>query len=171
MFGETNKTMGRGNLLKGAAALGALTALGTSGLLKATETDAAGPSLVGVWLLNVDSGGSKSVDLFAITKDGLVIDAGSVSLKAPPPGQNSPITIGLGTWANAASGGFDVTFVSLGAGTNGAFQGTATISAHATLGADGNTFHAPFKLTIEAGGKVQFTETGTVTATRIKPAM
>ncbi|HWE61869.1 MAG TPA: hypothetical protein VHB98_09165 [Chloroflexota bacterium] len=168
---ETNKAMDRRHLLRGAAALGALAAIGSTGIVGAAETEAAGSSPVGAWMLNTESGGSKSVDLFAFTKDGLVIDSGGVPLKAPPAGQSSPITIGLGTWANAAAGGFNVTFVSLGAGANGAFQGTSTISAHVLLGVDGNSFHGQFKVTVEAGGKVVFTESGTVTATRIKPAM
>jgi len=166
---DTNKAMDRRHLLKGAAALGALAALGAPGLIEASEA-AAGPSPVGAWMLRTVSNGSTSVDLFAFTKDGLVVDAGGVPLKAPAPSDRSPITIGLGTWARAAGGGIDVAFASLGAGADGAFQGSSTISAHVLLGADGNTFHGPFKVTAEAGGKVVYTGTGTVTATRIKPA-
>ncbi|MGH2389820.1 MAG: hypothetical protein ACRDIE_16585 [Chloroflexota bacterium] len=167
----TNKIVGRGRLLKGAAALGALAALGTTGIVDAAETQAAGPSPVGAWMLITESAGSKSMDLFAFTKDGLVIDAGAVSVKAPPKGQNSPITIGLGTWAAAADGGVDVTFASLGAGMDGSYQGTSTITAHVSFDAAGNTFKGPFKASVEAGGKVVYSGTGTVTAKRIKPAM
>jgi hypothetical protein len=165
----TTKTMRRRSLLKGAAALGALAALGTPGFINATETEAAGSSLVGVWM--VTDKGRGDVDLSAFTNDGLMIDAGSVSLKAPAPSNNTPNTIGLGSWAPAASGGYDLTFVGLIEGKDGALQGTKTISAHATLSADGDTFHAPYKGTFHAGGKVVFTVTGSVTGTRIKPAM
>ncbi len=168
---DTTKTMGRGRMLKGAAAFGALAALGTSGLMKVTEADAAGSSPVGAWMLTTKSGGSTSMDLFAFTKDGLVIDAGGVSVKAPPKGQNTPITIGLGTWAAAADGGVDVAFASLSAGTDGSYQGTVTITAHVVLDATGDSFKGPFKVSVEAGGKVVYTASGTVTATRIKPAM
>ncbi|HEY8283912.1 MAG TPA: hypothetical protein VIJ28_05960 [Chloroflexota bacterium] len=167
----TNKAMDRCRLLRGAAAFVALTALGTTGLVDVAESEAAGPSPVGAWMLNTEGEGGKSVDMVAFTKDGLVINAGGISLKAPPPGQNSPITIGLGTWAKAADGGVNVTFVVLAAGTNGAFQGTNTISSHALFSADGNSFHGPFKVTVEVGGKVVFTGTGTVTGKRIKLAM
>jgi hypothetical protein len=35
----------------------------------------------------------------------------------------------------------------------------------------GDTFHAPYKVTARAGGKIVFMGTGSVTGTRIKPAM
>jgi hypothetical protein len=168
---DTTKTMKRGHLLKGAAAFGALAALGSTGIRNVTETDAAGPSPVGAWILTTESASGKSMDLVALTKDGLIIDAGGVSVKAPPKGQNTPITIGLGTWAAAAGSGIDVSFASLGVGTDGSYQGTATITAHVVLNETGDSFNGPFKVSIDAGGKVVFTETGTVSAKRIKPAM
>jgi hypothetical protein len=168
MFGETNKALGRGQLLKGAT-LGAFAALGPAALLQVSTAEAAEPSLVGVWMTT--NSGEGDVDLIAFTKDGLMIDAGSVPLKAPAPSDNTPITVGLGSWAQAATGGYIATFISLAAGKDGAFQGTFTIDAHATLSADGNTFVAPYRATARAGEKVVYAGTGSVTGTRIKPAM
>jgi len=139
------------------------------GTMNVTDAEAAGPSLVGVWM--VTDTGAGNVDLAAFTKDGLMIDAGSIPFKAPSPGDNTPITIGLGSWAPAANGGYDLTFVSLAAGKDGALQGTFTISAHATLSADGDTFHAPYKAAARADGKIVFTEKGRVTGKRIKAVM
>ncbi len=166
---DTTKSIGRDHLLKGAAALGALAALGATGIVKVPESEAASPSLVGAWMTT--NKGAGDVSITAFTKDGLVIDSGSVAFKAPAPSGNSPITIGLGTWVAAASGGFDVTFSSLGVGTDGALQGVFTITAHAVLGADGNSFHASYKAAAVAGGKVMYSGTGSVTGTRMKPAM
>jgi hypothetical protein len=168
---DTTKTMRRSHLLKGAAAFGALAALGSTGISNVTDTEAAGPSPVGAWMLTTEGRGNKSMDLAALTKDGLIIDAGGVPVQAPPKGQNTPITIGLGTWVAAAGGGIDVSFASLFAGTDGSYQGTASITAHVVLNAAGDAFKGPYKLRLEAGGKVAFSETGTVSAKRIKPAM
>lgn len=105
MFADMNRRIGRGQVLKGAAAIGGLAALGAGDLTKVALVEAAGPSPVGAWMLTTVVGGGKAMDLFAFTADGLVIDSGGVSLKAPAPSNNTPITIGLGTWAQGAAGG------------------------------------------------------------------
>lgn len=163
----------RRQLLKGAAAVGALAALEGAGIDRAAEAEAATPSLAGTWMIQTKSSSSTSMDLAAFTRDGIVIDAGSVPMTAPPAGQgNGPITIGLGSWTAAAAGGFNVRFASLGVDPKGAYAGTATIDAHVTLGATGNSFSGTYKVTGEAGGKIIFTDSGTVKAKRIKaPAM
>src|SRR5207302_8826398 len=126
---DKGQPLARRHLLQGAAAVGALAALEAAAWPQATDTEAAAPSLIGSWIVHIaDSTGTKSVDLASFTKDGLVFDAGSLPLKAPPPGRGGPPSVGLGTWAEAAGGGFDVTFVSLAAGPKGAFAGTVTIS-------------------------------------------
>jgi hypothetical protein len=162
-----NRPIGRRHLLKGVAAAGAIAALQLPDLARAVEADAAPPSLVGAWIVQVNSGGQKMVDLVTFSKDGLVTDAGALPLKAPPPGQVSPPSVGLGSWAPGADGGYDITFVNLAADAKGAFAGTVTIAAHVTLGATGNIWSGAFTITGEAGGKVLFTEHGTVTARRI----
>ena len=169
MSAEEPKAIARRRLLKGAAAIGALAALQAPDLAQVAETEAAGPSLVGTWIVRItDSTGTKSVDLTSFTKDGLVFDAGSLPLKAPPPGQGGPPSVGLGTWARAAGGGYDATFVSLAPGPKGALLGTVTINVHVALGGGGDTFSGAFTVTGEAAGKVLFSAHGTATATRVK---
>jgi hypothetical protein len=163
-----NTSIVRRQLLKGAAAAGILAALQVPELAHAVEADAATPSLVGAWIVQIDSGGMHSVDLTSFTKDGLVFDAGSLPLKAPAPGQGGPPSVGLGAWAAAKGGGFDATFVNLAPDPKGAFALTVTINAHVSLGAGGNTFSGAFTVTGESGGKVMFSDKGTVTAKRIK---
>ncbi len=167
---EEIKTVARRQLLQRAAAFGALTALAGADLDQTMETEAAAPSLAGTWMMQVVSEGETSIDLVSFSKDGLVIDAGSIPQKAPPAGQsNGPITIGLGSWVAAQDAGFHVRFVSLGADPKGAFAGAATIDAHVKLGTTGNTLSGSFKLTVTMGSKVLFGGTGTVTGTRVTP--
>jgi hypothetical protein len=77
---------------------------------------------------------------------------------------------GGGRRTTAADGNFDLTFVSLEAGKNDAFAGTATISANFTLGANGATYSGPFTVTVEAGRHVVFSAKGTVQARGIMVA-
>jgi hypothetical protein len=166
---DKSKTVVRRQLLKGAAAVGAVAALQATQFAQASDTDAAGPSLVGTWMFQIDDANSgKSMDLTSFSQDGLVIDAGSVPLKAPPAGQGGPSSVSLGRWAAAMGGGYNVTFVSLAPGQNGALQGIVTINAHLTVGAGGDTASGSFTVTGKAGSKVMFSTKGTVKGTRIK---
>jgi hypothetical protein len=49
----------------------------------------------------------------SFTKDGLVSNAGSLLLQAPPKDQGGPPVSGLDSWTMAADGGIDMTFVTL----------------------------------------------------------
>ncbi len=149
-------------------ALGALAALDgpLSAQARAPQADMA--NLVGTWMVHLtDHQGNKRIGLTSLTKDGLVVSAGSFPLKASPRATPGQATIGQGVWA-ATGNGFDFSFVQLNVGADGSFVGTTTVTAHNILDANGESWHGQFALTVMAHGKVVFTSGGTVQTTRVR---
>ena len=122
-------------------ALGALVALDEPLSAQARAPQAGMASLVGTWMVHLtDHQGNKRVGLTSLTKDGLVVSAGSFPLEAPPRAAPGQATIGQGVWA-AAGNGFDFSFVELNVGADGSFVGTTTVTAHDIPDANGESWH------------------------------
>lgn len=170
MSTQTTTSILRRNLLKGVAAAAVLVALQIPRLTPGPDAVAAGPSLVGVWMSQViDQRGGKRIDIMTFSKDGLVLTAGALPMVAPTPPGLRRDSIGQGTWAHAAGGGYDAQFVELNQNADGTFGGTTTIRSHATLSADGTVAQGRSDIVIEVGGHVVFTAHATIRATRITP--
>lgn len=133
------------------------------------NTPSVGASVVGAWRLTVTSAGRPATQSLAtFSSDGTLINSDQ---PISPAGDGQPATIssvGHGVWHQAGATTVQLTFVELVTDLQGRFLGTTTVSAQLTLGADGQNFRGPFTVTVaDPSGKVLFTGTGAVQATRI----
>lgn len=128
--------------------------------------------LVGAWRIDVQipAAHATSVNLATFSGDGAVIVAFPSPTPAPPNAGHrlEYWTTALGAWEPAGPRGGTMTFVSLGVDETGANIGTHTITAQASVAANGRTWSGPFRIEITgANGAAVGAFEGTVAAERI----
>lgn len=128
--------------------------------------------IVGSWRVSVRIPGvdQEIVNLASIQRDQTVIVTfATPSLAAP--GQSHRLeffSTAVGSWATLVDGSVAMTFVSLGADENGNPVGSHSIAAQVTVGADGQSWHGPFRIDIaSATGAALGSIEGTTMASRI----
>jgi len=135
----------------------------------------AGHPLVGAWRVAVEipGVGDAGTNLATFTTDGTVVVAFPSPTPAAP-GQAHRLeyfTPAVGAWEAAGAQGAAMTFVALGVDETAIPIGTHTITATATVAADGATWSGPFRIEIaSATGAPLGAVAGTVTGTRIAAA-
>ncbi len=129
-------------------------------------------AIVGSWRIDVSIPGVEQaiVNLATFTSDQTVIVAFATPSPAAPGQQHrfEFFSTALGSWRVEDDGTVVMTFVSLGADESGNPAGTHTISAHITVGSDGQSWGGPFRIDVaSATGAALGSVQGTTAATRI----
>jgi len=130
-------------------------------------------AIVGSWRVSVQIPGLDAplVNLARLSADGGVVVAfPSPTPAAPDAGYRLEYwTTALGEWEAREDGTVRMLFVALGADETGAPAGSHTVTATATLEADGGSWSGPFQIAIaDAAGNPAGEVSGTVSAERIQ---
>jgi hypothetical protein len=130
----------------------------------AQGTPNGGKTLVGAWFNTVTpTSVPPFVGLGTFSADGGLTNISSVSLGTP---LESP---GYGQWVKTGRDTYAVTFLTIFADAAGHHTMTSKVRANLRLGANGDDFIGEFQVDFfDPGGALQFSDTGTVTGTRIK---
>lgn len=130
-------------------------------------------AIVGSWRVSVQIPGLDAplVNLARLSADGGVVVAfPSPTPAAPNAGHRLEYwTTALGEWQARDDGAVQMIFVSLGVDETAAPVGTHTVTATATLDADGGSWSGPFQIAIrDPAGNAAGEVAGTVSAERIR---
>jgi hypothetical protein len=121
-------------------------------------------TIVGSWFVTVTPNIMPAfVGLITATADGGLIETNALTLASS---LESP---GHGRWIHTTYGKYAITFVNLEVNPDGSFAGTGKVRAKLTLAPSGDDISGTFDVDIlDPNGVVLFSDSGTVSATRIE---